>query len=207
MTITADGYVTQVLNALPAATPRRAQIAMELRGHIAERLDAGLPLSDVLRQLGDPVTLAESYLVSVPLVSGSLLRRFIARLIDLGLVAVCVAPLMAAIWMAWPDHLAPFFVLACVFWATLLVVLYPVVAEAWFGKTIGKHLMGLRVVRESGARISLGQSIVRQLPMLLQVIWVDALFALFTERRQRAFELLSKTRVVVDGGVRGGTAR
>jgi hypothetical protein len=27
--------------------------------------------------------------------------------------------------------------------------------------------------------------------------WVDVLFALFNERRQRAFELLSKTRVVV----------
>jgi uncharacterized RDD family membrane protein YckC len=100
----------------------------------------------------------------------------------------------------WPDRVAPFFVLACVFWASLLVVIYPVVAEAWFGKTVGKHLMGLRVVRESGARIGLGQSFVRQLPVLLQVIWVDALFALFTDRRQRAFELLSKTRVVSDPG-------
>lgn len=200
MTITADGYVTRVLDALPASTPRRAQIAMELRGHIAERLDAGLPLSDILRQLGDPVTLAESYLVSVPLVSGSLLRRVAARAIDLGLAALCVAPMVVAIWTIAPERVAPFFFIACVVWASLLVVLYPVVAEAWFGKTVGKHLMGLRVVRESGTRISLGQSIVRQLPVLLQVIWVDALFAIFTERRQRAFELLSKTRVVSDNG-------
>jgi len=28
------------------------------------------------------------------------------------------------------------------------------------------------------------------------VFWIDVLFALFTERSQRAFELLSKTRVV-----------
>ena len=27
--------------------------------------------------------------------------------------------------------------------------------------------------------------------------WIDAMFALFTERHQRAFELLSKTRVVL----------
>lgn len=199
MTITADGYVTRVLDALPAATPRRGQIGMELRGHIAERLGAGLPLSDVLGQLGDPVALAESYLVSVPLVPGSLLRRFAARAIDLGLAALCVAPMFVAVWTMTPERVAPFFFVACVIWASLLVVLYPIVAEAWFGKTVGKHLMGLRVVRESGARISLGQSIVRQLPVLLQVIWVDALFALFTERRQRAFELLSKTRVVAAG--------
>ena len=51
---------------------------------------------------------------------------------------------------------------------TVLIVggVYPVIAEYRYGKTVGKHLMGLRVVRESGARISFGQSVVRQLPML-----------------------------------------
>ena len=57
--------------------------------------------------------------------------------------------------------------------------------------------MGLRVVQESGAQIGLGQSVVRQLPVFFQVFWIDVLFALFTERSQRAFELLSKTRVVM----------
>ena len=70
--------------------------------------------------------------------------------------------------------------------------LYPLLAEYHFGKTIGKHLMKLRVVRESGARISFGQSIVRQLPIALEVFWIDVLFALFTEKHQRAFELLSR---------------
>lgn len=53
------------------------------------------------------------------------------------------------------------------------------------------------MVRESGARITLGQSMLRQLPWFLQIFWADALFALFTEKKQRAFELISKTRVVV----------
>jgi uncharacterized RDD family membrane protein YckC len=74
--------------------------------------------------------------------------------------------------------------------------LYTAIAEYRFGTTIGKHLLGLRVVRESGAGIGFGQSVVRQLPAFLQVGWIDVLFALFTDRRQRAFELLSKTRVV-----------
>lgn len=52
------------------------------------------------------------------------------------------------------------------------------------------------LVTETGARIGLGQAIVRQLPMFLQVYWIDAMFALFTERSQRAFEMLSKIRVV-----------
>ena len=73
MTITADDYVNRVLSALPPATPRRAQIAMELRGHISERLASGQPLQAVLDQLGDPVVLAESYLSAVPLVAGDFL--------------------------------------------------------------------------------------------------------------------------------------
>ena len=79
--------------------------------------------------------------------------------------------------------------------------LYTIVAEHWLGFTLGKRALGLRVVRESGAPIGLGQSIVRQLPMFLQVYWIDVLFALFTEQSQRAFELLSKTRVAVGSRV------
>jgi uncharacterized RDD family membrane protein YckC len=47
---------------------------------------------------------------------------------------------------------------------------------------------------------------VRQLPVFLQVFSIDALFVLFTDRRQRAFELLSKTRVV-DGRAATTAAR
>jgi len=32
--------------------------------------------------------------------------------------------------------------------------------------------------------------------LLFQVFWIDILFALFTDRKQRAAELLSKTRVI-----------
>ena len=80
--------------------------------------------------------------------------------------------------------------------------LYGVFAEYLPDRTVGKHLLGLRVVRESGARISLGQAFVRQLPQFLQVFWIDVMFALFTDRSQRAFELLSHTRVVLVGGGR-----
>ena len=80
--------------------------------------------------------------------------------------------------------------------AVIGFVAYTVTAEYHHGRTIGKRLMGIQVVSESGARISLGQSLLRQLPFFGQFFFIDALFALFTERRQRAFELLTKTRAV-----------
>ena len=36
-----ERYINQVLRNLPAGTPQRAQIALELQGHISERLSSG----------------------------------------------------------------------------------------------------------------------------------------------------------------------
>lgn len=196
MTITADDFVNRVLSALPPTTPRREQIALELRGLISERLAAGQPLPQVLDQLGDPETLAESYLSAVPLVAGDFWSRATARLIDFGIPVVLLSPIAATIWLATPAEYVPALMFVYVLGGGALIAIYPMVAEACYGKTIGKHLRGLRVVTEAGARISTGQAIVRNLPWMLEIFWIDALFALFTDKRQRAFEMLSKTRVV-----------
>jgi uncharacterized RDD family membrane protein YckC len=197
MTITIDDYINRVLAAMPAATPRRSQIAMELRGHIAERMQGGQSAVDVFRQLGDPVRLAESYLSAVPLASAPFGRRALAKFIDVDLVVVFMGAAAALMMQFVPfEAMIPFVFFIVLVGGSFLFAIYTVVAEYTAGETLGKRLLRLRVVRESGARISLGQAIVRQLPMFLQVYIIDALFALFTEKRQRAFELLSKTRVV-----------
>ena len=195
MTMTAELYIERVLDTLPRA-PWREQIARELRGHIAERRAAGLPEDEVLRQLGDPIALAESYLAAVPLVSGSFGARTVAEMIDALAVLVVTVPGPLILWQALPPELGPLAVLAGVVLASWVFALCVVVAEAKLGQTLGKYLLGLRVVRESGARISIGQAVVRQLPLFFEIFWIDALFALFTDKSQRAFELLSKTRVV-----------
>lgn len=195
--MTAETYIHVVLDQLPRSTPQREQIATELRGHIAERTSAGQSEADVIGQLGDPRALAESYLSAVPLVPASFGRRAVAKTLD-GLVVVALGiPAAWLLWRALPPELAPFALLAGLVGTSALFAVYTVVAESYAGQTLGKRAVGLRVVRESGARISLGQSFVRQLPMFLEIFAIDVLFALFTERHQRAFELLSKSRVVL----------
>ena len=199
MTI-ADDYVKSVLDRMPLALPRLTQIGTELRGHIAERVAAGHPITEVLQQLGDPAKLADSYLAEVPLVPAPHGRRIAAKLIDLlFFILIMAAYVLGAYGISRLLDSEAFFPIAIglgVFFISLGYCVYVVLAESWYGRTAGKYLFDLRVVRESGARIGIGQSIVRQLPSLFQVFWIDALFALFTDRRQRAFELLSKTRVV-----------
>jgi uncharacterized RDD family membrane protein YckC len=185
---------------MPRDTPMREQIALELRSHIAERVGGGRPLGDVLVQLGDPDKLAESYLAAVPLESASADERVLAKLVDALVSVALVSPILIICWVivragrnegVWPVLLVGTLILA-----SCMLGVYTAIAEATTDQTVGKRLFRLRVVRESGARISGGQAVVRQLPIVLQVIWVDALFALFTDRSQRAFEMLSKTRVV-----------
>ena len=196
--MTAETYINQVLDFLPRATPRREQIAMELRGHIAERTASGLDEDAVLRQLGDPRKLAESYLSAVPLRSATFLHRAVAKLIDFGVLLLFVSAPAYLVWRTLPPELAPFAVIGTIVLGSVAFAVYLIAAETLSGQTLGKKALRLRVVRESGARISVGQAIVRQLPLMLEVFWVDVLFALFTEKSQRAFELLSKTRVVRD---------
>lgn len=196
MTMTADRYISRVLAALPPNGRLGEQIAQELKSTIAERMANGQSIDTALAQLGDPVKLAESYLSAVPLVAGQPFVRLLARLVDFAVATVAISPAAIGV-LLWGDvKYVPWWLFGYLLAASLLIASYPMVAEAKYGKTIGKHLFGLRVVRESGARISPLQAVVRNLPIFLQFFWIDALFALFTERRQRAFELLSKTRVV-----------
>ena len=199
---TAEGYIKEVLRRMPAATPQRSQIALELRGHIAERIAAGQSLDEVVTQLGSPTALAESYLSAVPLVAPPLGRRFAAKVVDFFSAFLVLVPVAWALWAAFardPFVLAfmPLFVIVV---GSLLFAFGTVCAEYRYGQTFGKWLFGLRVVRASGARIGLGQAFVRVLPIALEGVFpVDAAFVFFTEKQQRAFELLSKTRVVVVG--------
>jgi uncharacterized RDD family membrane protein YckC len=193
-----QSYIDQVLAQLPRDARLREQVAMELRSHIAERVEHGQTVEDALRHFGDPVVLAESYLAAIPLIAASFWPRAAARLMDFFGIMSFFVPIACLLYFTLP-RLELVMIAGVAVLGTLLIAgaIYPVVAEYKYGKTVGKHLMGLRVVRESGARISFGQAVVRQLPMLTQVWWIDVLFALFTDKHQRAFEVLSKTRVVV----------
>lgn len=194
MTLTMQQYIQEVVGRMPATVATRLQIDRELATHINERLEHGEPLDQVLRQLGDPATLAKSYLAEVPLIPASFGVRAVAKVVDVIALAWIVAPI--AVVVGFLVH-SPFIALMVEVMATsLLFCFYTAILEWRYGMTIGKWLLGVRVTDESGARISGGQSVVRQLPLALEIFWIDVLFALFTERHQRAFELLSKTRVV-----------
>lgn len=70
----------------------------------------------------------------------------------------------------------------------------------WNGKTLGKALLGIRVVDERGGPCSVGQAFVRNLPAVIMPGWLVYLVALAsmaaTDRRQRVFDQVAATVVV-----------
>jgi len=193
--MTVQSYLAQFADEMPRMMPEREQIVADVRAHIEEDVQRGEALDAVLTRFGDPANLAASYLSEVPLVSASFWRRAVAMAIDVAIPAVIAIPL-AVLGRVSPDTL-PLVPAAIGLFAVIIgYIAYIVVGDSRFGQTLGKHWLNLLVVRESGARISVGQAIVRLLPCVLHIWWIDVIFALFTEKHQRAFELLSKTRVV-----------
>jgi uncharacterized RDD family membrane protein YckC len=197
----AEDYIDAVLACVPAARDRE-RIDAELRA----RLDPGVTMERAVATYGHPRDVAEFYLASVPLESAPFLRRVAAALIDIPSVMVAG---FAFFYFAWrvvssggESFIAAIFtgnpvaIVLCFATLTFMSPMYYIVGETTTSQTVGKRLMGIRTVRESGARITVGQAIVRQIPLFFGFYLLDGLFALFTSKRQRLFELISKTRVV-----------
>lgn len=105
-------------------------------------------------------------------------KRLVAFVLDWIIVYVVIGILVAA--AALPAFFAnlfvpgsnvqiPFFGGFFAAIANLLFVLYFTVAEAEYGKTVGKHFMGLRVETDSGQRPNIGASFLRNLS---KIYWV-----------------------------------
>ncbi len=218
----AETYLAQVLRWIPPDIPDRHEIAHEIESVIAERTAEGEPLASILARLGEPIELAESYLVDYPMASASLARRLLAKLVDLGLFYLVVFLVIGsgiALMAAAPtpqegDSVVrlstgflpelrvadgtPLLTLLLLLGGGLAVaaIIAPTYGEWRWGQSPGKYLLGLRVVRESGAMPSLGQVLLRYVPLWFQFFWIDMVFALFGPMRQRAFERLTHTRTI-----------
>lgn len=203
---TIDEYVAAVVRHLPPGFAESRGVGAELRDHLADRMLAGDTEAEAIARMGEPAEVAEAFLAGFRMRRAPLPRRVGAFLVDLGLGLVLVVPFLLLLFgMAGFREAAGsvwFLVLALMIGAVavaafVLAVVYFPVAEAIWGRTVGKWLFGLCVVHESGTRIGWKSAIVRRIPFYFEFFWIDALFALFTHDRQRAFDRVARTRVVV----------
>ena len=127
--------------------------------------------------------------------------RFLALLVDSAIVFLVSALVMAGAAMALgPEMLT---MVALVVW--LLGFLYwPVMHASARQATFGKALLGLKVARFDGRRISILRSLVRELAKIISgaVLMIGYVMAAFTPRKQALHDLVASTYVVREGASR-----
>lgn len=196
----AVSYIDSVISCVPSESDRN-RIEQEL----LNRIDPSISIEQAIATYGHPREVAEFYLSSVPLVPAPFFRRVGAALIDIPSVILAALGVFYVGWKLFGSGNSiaavalgnPVAIALCFIALIMASPLYYIIAETWTSQTVGKALMGIRTVRESGAKITVGQAIIRQIPLFFSAIYsLDVLFALFTKKKQRLFELISKTRVV-----------
>jgi uncharacterized RDD family membrane protein YckC len=148
----------------------------------------------------DTRTIATPEGIELALPLAGLGSRFMALAVDLVLE---YALLIATVYLAYKafGDLAAFIVVACA--GLALLVGYDVVFEVWGGgRTLGKRMSGLRVVRDTGAPVGLRASLIRNVLRLVEgfaTMYVPAMISvLATTDNQRLGDLAGGTLVVRD---------
>ncbi len=127
-------------------------------------------------------------------------ERFIAWLIDVIIIGFIVGVIGLFTWLvAWQPYpgLPGWFPLFNFGGGGIIYFLYWTLTEGSYGRSIGKMVMRLKVVKLDGSRIGFGEAAIESVGkaflLLLDVIigWI-----LFSRRRQRIFNYLSGTAVV-----------
>lgn len=220
--MTVDEYVRAVDQQLPRWLPERRSLVADVRSHLADRLETGASEAELTAQLEPPADYAAALVAHLRFEPAPHGRRIGAFLIDaaLGIPVVIIVFLAMSLIMGvfvngWPADMprlwwhavgpmitSSLLLLLVAIAGTLAasalvmsIVYFPVVEAVW-GTTVGKKLMGLGVIAENGMRVGWLKAIVRRIPFYFEFFLLDAVFALFTRRRQRAFDLVSRTLVV-----------
>ena len=206
----ADRYIDDVLSHVFATTEDRERLEADLRSHFTEGEGEGRTPRQVIEGLGTPEEVAAAFNAERVFQYASFWQRLVAFFGDAGLLMCLIVPvlslgLMAGVVGEEPGDIALVWLIpfGLLFLAILgLGIFYFPLLEAHYGKTLGKYLMRIRVVRESGSSIGLGQAFVRRLSFYFDMLWIDALFIFFTDKNQRALDIVAKTVVAQEPGER-----
>jgi len=123
--------------------------------------------------------------------------RFLAVLIDAIIVGIVAGIINVVVAGGSHDAATATTVSGSVFGA--LYIVYTIVMEGTMGATVGKLALGLRVVKEDGAPIGWGDSIIRNLLRIvdgLVAYLVGAIFIWNSPRKQRLGDRIAHTVVI-----------
>jgi uncharacterized RDD family membrane protein YckC len=205
-----EEYVSSVLHSVTASPTERRRIEADLRAHLSQAVEDGGSIQDILARMGDPEEVAAAFMAQINLRFAGFWPRLGAFVIDIVLL-VFIALIFGGIAFAantvvpphpesLPDYLYGALVLLVLISSALVgmsaFLLYFPLLEGRFGQTLGKRLLGLRVLKEDGLPIGFREAFIRRLSYYFEFLPIDALFIFFNPKHQRAFDIIARTIVV-----------
>lgn len=135
----------------------------------------------------------------------TLVERFVAVLIDMIILGVVLAIILipfgiiALIVSQFGSLSSLFFGVPQLFWYGLWI-LYFTYFESTSGQTLGKRLVGIKVVTEDNGVLDIGKSLIRNVLRIIDwlpfIFIIGAFLIIFTDKKQRLGDLVAKTKVV-----------
>jgi len=205
-----DSFIHKVMGYIHAPERERQRIQTDLRTHLEEAQRSGEPLDQILSRMGDPQELAEGFMAQMDLHYAGFWIRLAAFVLDFILIVAVVALFaVPAIILAnlvpernpvgfeivWGAVLIALLIALGLAIVSMILLYFPIL-EGRFGRTVGKSLLKLRVLKENGLPVGYKEAFLRRLSFYFEIIAVDALFIPFTPKKQRAFDIVAKTVVV-----------
>ncbi len=218
-----ERYINDVMRNIYAPASEKEKFASDLHLHFKEGIESGESEINLINRMGDPKDVANEFMAEVSMQEANFFERLIAFIIDMNVCHFITIPLLMAIIFS-PAVFSDFFTAVDLFHyldrshaqihdvhlsvlgIVLLVgfffmmlgvqILYFPILEHYYGKTLGKHLLRLRVLNESGAVPGLGATFIRRLSYYFEILTLDAIFIFFTDKKQRAFDMVAKTIVI-----------
>jgi len=197
-----DRYIDEVMKQLIAAQEAKDRLAADLRAHYAEAEGGGAEPERILEGMGKPDDVAAAFNAEQEFRYAGFWQRVVAFSGDFGVLLLIGLPLVAVvIWRSAPvSEDGVVWLVAMIVALIVLLTSYFPLLEARYGKTLGKHIIQIRVVREDGAPTGIGRAILRRLSLYFEFLFVDALFIPFTEKKQRGLDIVAKTVVIREPG-------
>ena len=203
-----ERYLKDVLQNIQAPPKEMKRIESDLGNHLQDlqdELGEDFSQAAVIERMGSPEEVAAGFMANIKLHYAGFPERATAFLIDM---AACVSvaallglPALILSGFSPSDLAGPALLLAIPAFSMIIaaagvMILYFPILEGRFGTTLGKHLLNLHVARDCGAPIGYKEAFLRRIPYYFEFLFIDMLFIFFTEKKQRAFDLIAKTVVV-----------
>ncbi|MDJ0841028.1 MAG: RDD family protein [Acidobacteriota bacterium] len=201
--ITMDRYIDTVLGNIYAPADKRAHFEAWLRLQVNHLRKKGFANNEIMQALGEPDVLAVEMMkddVTTRLRFAGFFRRFPALVVDiLLLTAVTALPFAFAVNVIDGGNPPPPLVFVAVTTIFAILAFYPtffILMEGTRGRTPGKRLLGLRVVRTNGDPITMKDAFLRTIVLISPLLPFDLITGLVSKRRQRLADLIADTVVV-----------